>query len=159
MSRRKVDTVNKKSATDPQSCFESIHAIMHLFRSEQYRVLRDGPHELTHLEGRLLGFFARRPGATLSDLAEHFGRDKGQLARLIKTLKDQGLLLAATDETDRRSVRLSLSAEALAIHKTLQRQVGVLSHVALQGLTDPERLQLQSLLDRVKANLEGTGPT
>jgi hypothetical protein len=37
------------------------------------------------MEGKVLGFFARHPGATQRDLAQHSGRDKAQLARLIKS--------------------------------------------------------------------------
>ena len=68
MGSHKVDNVNKESSS-PAAVFEAIHAIMHLFRAEQYRVLRDGPHDLTHMEGKLMGFFAENPGATLRDTA------------------------------------------------------------------------------------------
>ena len=34
-----------------------------------------------------MGFFARHPGATLSDLAAHSGRDKVQLIALLGRLK------------------------------------------------------------------------
>jgi hypothetical protein len=46
--------------------FEIIHAVMHLFRSGQHRVLRGGPHNVTHMESKVLGFFAGHPGATQS---------------------------------------------------------------------------------------------
>ena len=156
MSRSHVDKVNKKPAKESEEVFESIHLIMHLFRSEQYRVLRDGPYELTHMEGKLLGFFYRHPASTLSDLMGHLGRDKGQLARLIKSLREQGLLEGKNDESDRRSVRLSLTPEGQTIHKTLQRQVAKLSEVAVEDLDPDERRQLVALLQRVRANLEAS---
>jgi DNA-binding MarR family transcriptional regulator len=83
--------VNSKK-NSPDEIFEAIHTIMHLFRSEQYRALRDGPYDLTHMEGKILAFLARNSGATLSELVAHSGRDKSQLARLIKGLREQGLL-------------------------------------------------------------------
>ena len=96
MNRTKVANVNKKTAEVADDVFESIHTVMHLFRSEQYRVLREGRYDLTHMEGKILGFFVRRPGATLRDLVAHLRQDKGQLARLIRSLKDQELLEAQT---------------------------------------------------------------
>lgn len=158
MSRDTVDNVNKKPDDAPQEVFDSIHAVMHLFRAEQYRAFRDGPHPLTHMEGKLLGFFARRPDATLSDLVAHSGRDKGQLARLIKTLKDQGLLEASADQSDKRSVRLRLSAEGRAIHQTLRRQSARLAKLAVKGLDETECERLAGLLARVKGNLEELAP-
>lgn len=154
MNRTIVDNVNKKPPAESKDLFELIHTIMHLFRSEQYRVLRDGPYELTHMEGKLLGFFSRHPGATLRDLVGHIKQDKGQLAKIIKSLREQGLLKGEGAEGDRRSVRLSLTAEGTAIHKTLRAQVDRLSKVAVKGLNAGERSQLASLLSRIRTNLE-----
>jgi DNA-binding MarR family transcriptional regulator len=148
-----VDNVNHKPG-GPEEVFEAIHTIMHLFRSEQYRVVRDGPDDLTHLEGRLLGFFARNPGATLRDLSRHSGRDKGQMARLIKTLKQQGLLTAEATAGDRRSVRLQLTSDGRAVHQALDRRMKRLARVAVQGLSAGDRRQLAGLLHQVRANLE-----
>jgi DNA-binding MarR family transcriptional regulator len=100
----KVDVVNQKKNA-PDEVFEAIHTIMHLFRSEQYRALRDGPYDLTHMEGKILAFLARNSGATLSELVAYLRRDKSQLARLIKSLREQGLLLGQNDKEDRRTVR------------------------------------------------------
>ena len=158
MSQQSVDNVNNKPEDLPQEVFDSIHAVMHLFRAGQYRAFRDGPHPLTHMEGKLLGFFARRPDATLSELVAHSGRDKGQLARLIKTLKDQGLLEASEAQADKRSVRLRLTSEGRTVHQSLRRQSSRLAKLAVKGLDDVECGRLVALLSRVKANLEGVAP-
>lgn len=155
MNRVKVENVNKKTVKASDDVFESIHTIMHLFRSAQYRVLRDSPYELTHMEGKLLGFFARNPGATLRDLVSHMKQDKGQLARLIRDLKDQGLLSGEGDEGDRRSVRLQLTPAGKAIHKKLWQQVQRLSELAVEGLSEAEKDKLAVLLRQVRGNLEG----
>jgi DNA-binding MarR family transcriptional regulator len=152
--RRSVDIVNKNSHATAEDVFESIHTVMHLFRSAQYRVLHGGPHDLTHMEFKVLGFFARNPSATQSDLVAHSGRDKGQLARLISGLKERGFLRARADEGDHRSVRLHLTSGGRAVHQTLQRQGRRLSKVAVTGLSAEERRQLVALLHRVRTNLE-----
>ena len=155
MKRDKVDIVNHKSIKAPGDVFDLIHTIMHLFRSQQYQGLRDGPHDMTHMEGKLLGFFARHPGATLSDLVGHSGRDKGQLARLIKSLKAAGLLHAQkAKKKDRRSVGLELTHAGHAIHKTLDRQSERLAKLAVHDLDSEERNQLSALLQKVRTNLE-----
>lgn len=137
----------------PDDVFESIHAIMHLHRSRQYRELRDSAQVLTHMENKVLGFFARSPGATQSDLVAHSGRDKAQLARLIRGLRDKGLLEAQVDEADRRSTRLKLTSEGHAVHKALHRRGARLSRIAVAGLSDEECRILVSLLHRVRSNL------
>ncbi len=154
MTHPKAAHVNKKTEPLADEVFASIHAIMHLFRAEQYRVLREGRYELTHMEGKILGFFNRHPGATLRDLVAHLKQDKGQLARLIRSLKDQGLLEAQAGARDRRSVPLQATREGRRIHQILQRQVRKLSELAVKGLDESDRRQLAILLDKVQFNLD-----
>ena len=149
--RKIVDQVNQNPALE---VLERVHAIMHLYRSAQQRGLRAGPHDLAHMEIKVLGFFARRPGATQSDLAAHSGRDKAQLARLIRGLRDRGLLDATADETDKRSTRLALSSAGKAMFAALHRHDGALAETALAGIADADRATLLDLLERVRANLE-----
>ncbi len=154
MARTSVDKINKKSPGKTDDIFSSIHKIMHLFRSEQYRVLRNGPYTVTHLEGKLLGFFARHPDATLSDLVLHLKQDKGQLARLVKSLRAQGLLEGEGNTADRRRVKLRLTAEGKSIHQALQQQVQALSKLAIRGLSTDQRSLLVDMLHQVRSNLE-----
>jgi DNA-binding MarR family transcriptional regulator len=155
MMPKAVDLVNQKPR-EAADVFESIHAVMHVFRSQQYRALRDGPHDVTHMESKVLAFFAGRPGATQSELVAHSGRDKGQVARLIGGLKARGLLEARVDEADRRNVRLQLTRDGRAVQQVLQRQGRRLADLAVKGLSATERRELVALLDQVRANLESS---
>jgi DNA-binding MarR family transcriptional regulator len=53
----------------------------------------------------------QQPGAPQQALVQALGRDKGQMARLIRDLEDHGLLTRSTDERDRRVWRLYLTPE------------------------------------------------
>jgi len=152
--RKKVDMVNQSVPKPEDEVFESIHSIMHLYRARQYRALREGPHDITHMENKVLGFFARHPGATQSDLVAHSGRDKAQLARLVHGLRDKGLLEAKVDENDRRSTHLRPTPEGKAVCRNVQNQGARLSRLAVAGLSEDEYRMLVSLLARVQANLE-----
>ena len=132
---------------------ETMHATMHAYRALQYRFLRDGPHPITHMDGKVLGYFGQHPGTTQRDLADHSGRDKAQLARLVKGLRDQGLLRAEPDPADRRNVKLFLTDEGQAIRLALKQQSTRLSALAVAGFSRTERDQLLGLLQRVKENL------
>ncbi|HSV83506.1 MAG TPA: MarR family transcriptional regulator [Ramlibacter sp.] len=132
---------------------DQIHAVMHIYRARQYHALRGAPEAVTHMESKVLNFFARSPGATQTDLVAQSGRDKGQLARLIAGLRERGLLEAQADEADRRSLRLHLTETGKAAEQALRRQARRLATVAVDGLSDAERRQLSALLERVRANL------
>lgn len=173
--RKKIDLVNQtdvavQAATAPDhtvagagdDVLEAIHAVMRLARALQHRAMRAQDSELSPMEGKVLGFFARHAGATLSDLATHSGRDKGQLARLVGGLRDRGLLQAVVDEHDRRVTRLHLAGPAQAQHETLMQLRRHLSQQAASGLSTQEHKQLLKLLAKIQdamtaASAEGRG--
>jgi DNA-binding MarR family transcriptional regulator len=151
--KKQVDKVNQNPVEAGTEVFETIHAIMHLYRARQMRVGQAGDAPLTHMENKVLGFFGRNPGATQRDLAIHSGRDKAQLARLIGGLRDKGLLDAVAAPGDRRSTHLRLSDAGAAVHAELRRHGAILSAAALTGLAAAEQAQLLGLLARVQDNL------
>jgi len=155
--RDSIDNVNHRHTAAEDDVLELVHSVMHQFRGLQYQRLRDGPHDITHMESKVLGYFAHRPGATQSDLAEHSGRDKAQLARLIKRLLDIGLLAREPDAQDRRQLRLQLTGDGLAVQRTLQQQRQRLSKLAVAGLSSADQAQLKALLHKLGENLARAG--
>lgn len=149
-----IDTV--KQSTEPDAVFEAMREVMLLLRARHHRG-EPAEGELAPMEHKTLGFFTRHPGATLSDLAAHSGRDKGQLARLVAGLKARGLLEAESDPEDRRNLCLRPTAAARAVHQAGQRRMRRLAAAALEGVSEDERAQLLSLLLRVRGNLEAAG--
>jgi DNA-binding MarR family transcriptional regulator len=154
MMRKSVDNVNRREIAEDEAVLELVHTVMHQFRSLQYRALEGGMHDVTHMESKVLGFFARRPDATQSDLVQHSGRDKAQLARLIKGLRERGLLSAEADAADRRNMRLRLTAEGQAVQRVLRQQGRKLEARAVAGLSDDQRRELVALLRQVRRNLD-----
>lgn len=153
MMRKSVDTVNRKDTAADEAVLELVHAVMHQFRSQQHRALDASEGGITHMEAKVLGFFSRHAGATQSDLAQHSGRDKAQIARLIKGLRERGLLSGVADEADRRNVHLQLTDAGQAVQRALRQQARKLEARAVAGLDDAQRRQLVELLQHVKANL------
>ena len=133
---------------------ELMHAVMHQVRARQLRGSGGSPNDIAPMEGKVLGFFSRQPGATQSDLVAHTGRDKGQIARLIAGLKDKGLLQAQPDAQDGRVTRLHLSEAAQAMHLDVQRQRQKLSALAMAGMSAEKKRQLKELLQTMHSNLQ-----
>lgn len=152
---KSIDIVNQSTASGAaaDAVFESIHSIMHRYRALQYRTHSGEARALTHMDSKVLGFFARHAGATQKDLVAHSGRDKGQLARLISGLKEQGLIEGQADEADRRNIRLQLTAQGRAAQRVLQAQARRVAQQAVANLSSDECRQLVTLLQKVRAGL------
>lgn len=145
--RQSVDHVNHQPASADE-LLELLHAVVHRLRAHRPPA-GDGADALTPLELRVLGFFARHPGATQRDLAEHSGRDKGQLARLLAGLRERGWLVAEVDPADRRQTRLQLSAQARRQHEAVQAQRRLRAEAALARFDPAARGQLRALLHKL----------
>ncbi len=155
---KEVDKVNHFLPSADGEVMETIHTIMHLYRSRQFRALRveaGAAGEISHMETKALAYFSRHPGATQRDLVQHSGRDKAQVTRLVQGLRDKGLLDARQDEQDRRSTRLYLSPLGGTVFADMHRHGKGLAGQALAGLSADERGQLAALLAKVQANLRG----
>jgi len=154
MMQNLSDNVNQFSANSADDdVLELIHSIMHQYRALKFQVLKEGELDLTHLEAKLLFFFSRNPGATQTDLVKYSGRDKAQLARLIKGLRERDLLVAEADAEDKRTTRLYVSARGSALHQAVQQQSQQLrSHVA-DSFSSDEQQQLRALLLRLQTSL------
>jgi DNA-binding MarR family transcriptional regulator len=148
------DNVNHCSEPRPDAVLELVHTIMHQYKTQQFQALRDGQHELTHMEAKVLSYFGNRPGTTQSDLARHSGRDKAQLTRLITALRERGLLQGEADAADRRNTRLSLTDAGRAIQQAAQREAEILNAQAVRGMSAQQQQALLELLQQVKQNLD-----
>lgn len=66
--------------------------------------------ELSVPQFRALRFVARRPGCSLSELAETLGTSLPAASKLVDRLVDMALLQRATDPRDRRQLTLALTS-------------------------------------------------
>jgi DNA-binding MarR family transcriptional regulator len=151
-----VDNVNRTAAATASpvdagaEVGEKLHALVHRMRRHLQHALRDRADSGTPMEWRALGFFARHPDACARDLVEHSGRDKAQVARLVRMLIDRGLLEATAAPHDQRLQQLRLTSAGRHESRRLQKQRELIDQRMLAGLDDAEQQRLCELLDRMQ---------
>ena len=128
---------------------EQLHGVMFAFRSEMRRAMQDAGHSMNGMEVRALLWISSHANATARELAQHGGRDKAQITRVIQQLEQAELVTRAPDPDDRRVQRLALSAQGEALVATLKRERQVVSARMLGKLTKAEQAQLAGLLARL----------
>ncbi|WP_341677013.1 MarR family transcriptional regulator [Niveibacterium sp. SC-1] len=133
---------------------EALHELTHAIRAHLHRPRREDANAPPPMEARALGFFMRHPGATQTDLVAHSGRDKAQVARLIKSLIERGLLKAEANPQDGRSLCLRPTEEGLAECKAFLQERRRLGKQLVQGLSAEQLAGFQAVITHMRANLD-----
>jgi len=126
------------------------------FYTRRIGVLQEGLVDsgFTLTESRLLWEFAHRPQATASELARALDLDPGYLSRLLRSLRERGLLQASPSASDARQSQLSLTEAGRRAFAPLdsgsQRQVQAL----LDGLGEQSQQQLLQAMDTLQRLLD-----
>jgi len=128
-----------------------ISDVARLLRTEfDRRVRRVG---ITRAQWLVLTRLHRRPGASLSELAEMMEVEKATAGRMIDRLVANGWVERRTARGDRRVKRVYLTNGAERVHKRIWRVAEETVDAALVDLSQRESKQLMDLLSRIKATL------
>lgn len=129
-----------------------INAAMHQATARMQRSLRDERIGLAAMEARTLRFIARHPGCTQNDIVVASGRDKAQIARIIKSLLEHGFVARLADQPGQKRQRLELTDAGAAPHAQAETLRARVAKDLVEGLDDAERAQLLGLLQRMPLN-------
>jgi DNA-binding MarR family transcriptional regulator len=115
---------------------------------------------LTVPQLRALLYVKRRPGASLSSVADHLGISRPAGSALVDRLVRSGQLERTPDPSERRRLQLRLTANGEQTVSRVQNRARQWLRESLAGLSGEELAALQrglALLDRIGADLEGPG--
>jgi len=106
---------NSADSAETAASVATFEAFMTLFGDAQQalkiRMQDQAEQGLGPLHLRALVLCARAPGGTQQQLVQSLGRDKGQIARLIRDLEDRNYLVRTPDTRDRRAWCLTVTPE------------------------------------------------
>lgn len=153
-----MTAANSKDA-QPTSPLSSFVAFMTLFGSAQQvlknRMQLEAEQGLGPLHLRALCLCQRNPGGTQQQLVQAMGRDKGQIARLIKELEERNYLVRTPDERDKRAWRLSVTPEGETKCQWFSAIEAQLATDLLGGLGVKECEQIERLLSELRERMKG----
>lgn len=164
--RKTVDKVNHPARATPTALgadvaaaeiAELLHGVLYRMKRRLHDTARTAAGDepaLAPMEWRALAYFARHPGDSARDLVEHAGRDKAQVARLVRGLQDRGLLAATPDAADQRRIELRLTDDGKRIERQMATQRRRTDAELTAGFSASERRQLAEYLARMQAALD-----
>ncbi len=109
-------------------------------------------------EWRVMAVLGEMAPISSNDVCEATAMDKAKVSRALAALLHRGLVKKAPHPDDQRLLRLSLTAKGRRVYAAIVPRARQLEADLMAGLTDPERRQLDRLLDKLQArvvDLEG----
>lgn len=91
-----------------------------------------------------------RGSRSMGQLATELVCDASNISQLVARLEARGLVVREPDPTDRRTRRVSITAEGRRTSRAVERQFGLPAE-RIGRLTDDERRQLSTLMGKVLA--------
>lgn len=95
---------------------------------------------------KAIAFIGREAGMTIRALSAHMQLSHAATLRMIDRLSDDGLVIRATSQTDRRAVDLSLTNTGLETYQQLLGARVATAGFFIAGLKSSEQEQLKKLL-------------
>ena len=108
---------------------------------------------VTRPQWRVLALLKRFDGSTQVTVADMLDVEPITLGRMVDRLQDAGLVERRADPADRRSWRLHLTTEGEQKIEALRPTALALFDDAMAGLDEAQRLELETMLNIVRANL------
>ncbi|MEZ5708294.1 MAG: MarR family transcriptional regulator [Blastomonas sp.] len=108
---------------------------------------------VTGLQWRIIARLNHQPGLRQSQLADYLEVEPITLSRMIDRLADAELVERRPDPGDRRAWQIYLTKKAEPLKNEMYRRADIIIKEALQGLSEEEKTVLNTLVDRVRANL------
>lgn len=125
-----------------------INALAHQATAAMQRSLRDAELGLVAMEARTLRFIARHPGCTQNDIVRESGRDKAQIARIIKVLLERSEVRKTAVAGGKRQ-QLEITPAGAKSHRKAEALRTVVAQALVAGLAAKERVELERMLRRL----------
>lgn len=132
---------------------EYMFAMAQAYRQNIRTAVHAGDLGLNGMHVRCLHIIAQTPQCTANCIVKRMGRDKAQIARLVKEMLAYGWLLKQPSEQDKRSQVLHLSASGQALQQQISQLELQLEQRMLTGLSGEEVAEFKRIADKLLANL------
>jgi DNA-binding MarR family transcriptional regulator len=149
--------VNVADQVEPDYPVTTFVACMTLFGSAQQvlknRMQDEAENDLGPLHLRALCLCLRQPGSTQQWLAQAMGRDKAQIARLIRDLEERGFIRRSADARDKRAWQLTLTEAGVEKCQWFLVLEAKLAKDLFTGLGEKECHQLASTMQQLRTRI------
>lgn len=141
----------KPQSEDQQDLTRTIHEISLMISRIFNRRVKDVG--LTRVQWQALYLLYSRDGLTQTELADSLAMAKPPLGKVVDRLEEEGWVERRDDPTDRRANRVFLTEKVAPLIPELELLVDEIGAIAMNEISQADRITLVSLLEAVHTNL------
>lgn len=113
-------------------------------------------HNLTIMQSHIIGFIYGHKDYTISqkDLEKEFNRRRSTITGILKLMEKNGYITREYSKKDARTKMVTLTDEAILLHKEVTSKIDAFNENLEKGLTQEEIDMFHSIASKIKKNLE-----
>lgn len=124
-------------------------------REERYANTKLNSFELTFTQSNALEYIVQNAGgATQKSLEEHMQIQHSAVVGIVSRLESKGMIASAYSPKDQRQKLLFPTNKGLQVLESIQSDKKLVADKLLDGFSEKDIVELQSLLERVSENLD-----
>ena len=112
--------------------------------------------DMTIDQGLVLLFLNEHPDLTQKEIAELVFKDNASMTRMINTMVEKKHLKRSMNKEDRRRYKIEITKKGKEVLETLPPIIHHNRNSSLKGITKNELKQLETILDKIRANCTKT---
>ncbi|PSW13215.1 MarR family transcriptional regulator [Photobacterium rosenbergii] len=132
---------------------ESLFQLVHMLKRHMHEHIEQLNLNITPMHLRVLKIINKKQSCTAIDIAQFLNRDKAQVTRLLNELIKQSLIEKVPNPEDKRSQRLLVTSEGMAILAQLETIDSKMNDKMMRGISQKELEEFERITGLMTENL------
>lgn len=124
---------------------------LHIALNRQAGRILDRLSGLSLPEWRVIALLGAGASVNATQIGQISGADQGLLSRTLRSLEKGGLVISERDPSDKRSVKLMLTAKGCAVYDKVLPNMQARQRALMQALNKSEQFAVFSIIDKLLA--------
>lgn len=135
-----------------ETIFYTIETTIKEYRKFSQKKLSDEVNDMTIDQGMILAFLDRYPDKTQKEIAAMAFKDNASMTRMLDLMEKKNYLKRSINPANRRRFNIEITTKGKDVLKTLAPIIKNNREQALNGVSEEEIIQLETILKKIKSN-------
>jgi len=135
-----------------ETIFYTIESTIKEYRKFSQKKLSSVVSDMTIDQGMILAFLDKYPDKTQKEIAAMAFKDNASMTRMLDLMEKKNYLTRSINQANRRRFNIEITPKGKEVLKTLAPIIVNNRQNALQGISEEEIVQIETLLKKIKSN-------